>query len=69
MQHHPRLNFLFSLGSGLEEMEKEYAFLFNVALYKKISFLDQEFSNRLDHPPGREHLPFRAGIHRPHPGR
>jgi streptogramin lyase len=41
MQHHPRLNFLFSLGSGLEEMEKEYAFLFNVALYKKISFLDR----------------------------
>jgi hypothetical protein len=42
MQHHPRLNFLFSLGSGLEEMEKEYAFLFNVALYKKISFLDRQ---------------------------
>ena len=41
MQHHARLNFLFSLGSGLEEMEKEYAFLFNVALYKKISFLDR----------------------------
>ncbi len=42
MQHYPRLNFLFSLGSGLEEMEKEYAFLFNVALYKKISFLDRK---------------------------
>ena len=28
MQHHDRLNFLFALGSGLEEMEKEYAFLF-----------------------------------------
>ncbi len=40
MQHYERLNFLFSLGSGLEEMEKEYALLFNVALYKKISFLD-----------------------------
>ena len=42
MQHHERLNFLFSLGSGLEEMEKEYAFLFSVGLYKKISFLAQE---------------------------
>jgi formylglycine-generating enzyme required for sulfatase activity len=41
MQHSPRLNFLFSLGSGLEEMEKEYAFLFNTSLYKKISFLDR----------------------------
>ena len=42
MQHHERLDFLFSLGSGLEEMEKDYAFLFNVGLYKKISFLDQD---------------------------
>lgn len=42
MQHFERLNFLFSLGSGLEEMEKEYAFLFNVALYQKISFLSHE---------------------------
>ncbi len=41
MQHCRQLNFLFSLGSGLEEMKKEYAFLFNVALYKKISFLDE----------------------------
>jgi len=42
MQHHERLSFLFSLGSGLEEMSKEYALLFNVALYKKISFLDRK---------------------------
>lgn len=41
MQHYERLNFLFSIGSGLEQMEKEYAFLFNVALYKKISFLER----------------------------
>jgi len=41
MQHYEQLNFLFSLGSGLEQMEKEYAFLFNVALYKKISFLER----------------------------
>jgi 3-keto-disaccharide hydrolase/AAA domain-containing protein len=47
MQHFPRLNFLFSLGSGLEEMEKEYAFLFNVGLYKKISFLDRNAATAL----------------------
>lgn len=41
MQHHERLNFLFSLGSGVEEMEKEYAFLFSVGLTKKISFLER----------------------------
>ena len=35
MQHYERLNFLFSLGSGLEQMEKQYALLFNVALYTK----------------------------------
>jgi hypothetical protein len=41
MQHFPRLNFLFALGDGLEGMTKEYAFLFSVGLYKKISFLER----------------------------
>ncbi|HET8630634.1 MAG TPA: AAA family ATPase [Thermomicrobiales bacterium] len=41
MQHHERLVFLFALGSGLEELERDYAYLFNVALYKRISFLDR----------------------------
>lgn len=54
MQHHPRLNFLFSLGSGLEEMEKEYAFLFSVGLYKKISFLDRDSAIALITQPVRE---------------
>ena len=47
MQHYEHLNFLFSIGSGLEQMEKEYAFLFNVALYKKISFLEREAAVQL----------------------
>jgi len=47
MQHYEQLNFLFSLSRGLEELEKEYAFLFNVALYKKISFLDRDAINAL----------------------
>lgn len=42
MQHHPNLNFIFSLGSKLEEMAREYSVLFSMALYKKISFLDRE---------------------------
>jgi len=47
MQHYERLNFLFSLGSGLEEMEKEYSLLFRTAVYKKISFLDRGTTNAL----------------------
>jgi WD40 repeat protein len=47
MQHFDRLNFLFSLGSGLEDMVKEYAFLFSVGLVKNISFLDRNASNAL----------------------
>jgi hypothetical protein len=35
MQHHARLNFLFALGSGLEEMEQEYSFLFSVGGVRK----------------------------------
>ncbi|MBI4232944.1 MAG: ATP-binding protein [Chloroflexi bacterium] len=41
MQHNPRLNFIFSLGSRLEQMQSEYGLLFNIALYKEISFLDR----------------------------
>jgi hypothetical protein len=55
MQHYEHLNFLFSLGSGLEEMEKEYAFLFNVGLYKKISFLEQDAAVALITQPVKDH--------------
>ncbi len=55
MQHYERLDFLFSLGSGLEEMEKEYAFLFNVGLYKKISFLDRNAAVALITEPVKDH--------------
>jgi hypothetical protein len=54
MQHYERLNFLFSLGSGLEDMEKEYAFLFSVGLYKKISFLEQDAATALITQPVRD---------------
>ncbi|MEE8442507.1 MAG: ATP-binding protein [Dehalococcoidia bacterium] len=47
MQHNERLNFIFSLGSRLEEMQRDYAVLFNVALYKKISFLEPDAARLL----------------------
>jgi hypothetical protein len=47
MQHHERLNFVFSLGSGLEEMRKDYAFLFSVSMYRRISFLEPPAARNL----------------------
>jgi hypothetical protein len=55
MQHHERLNFIFSLGSGLEEMAKEYAFLFSVSLYHRISFLESAAARSLITEPARDH--------------
>jgi ABC-type branched-subunit amino acid transport system substrate-binding protein len=55
MQHYEWLNFLFSLGSGLEEMEKEYAFLFNGGLYKKISFLNHKAARDLITQPVKDY--------------
>ncbi len=54
MQHHPRLNFIFSLGSGLEELQKDYAFMFMVALYHRISFLEVAAARDLVTDPVRE---------------
>ena len=55
MQHFPRLNFIFSLGSGLEEMAKDYAFLFSVSLYHRISFLEPAAARALITQPVRDH--------------
>ncbi len=55
MQHYERLNFIFSLGSGLEEMAKEYAFLFSVSLYHRISFLEPAAARSLITEPARDH--------------
>lgn len=56
MQNYEWLNFLFSLGRGMEEMGKEYAFLFNVGLYKKISFLDRDATKNLITQPVYYHV-------------
>jgi hypothetical protein len=58
MQHSDRLNFLFALGSGLEEMEKEYAFLFSVGLYRKISFLTRDAATALITQPVKDYYKF-----------
>ncbi len=55
MQHFARLNFIFSLGSGLEEMEKDYAFLFSVSLYHRISFLEPTAARALITQPVKSH--------------
>lgn len=54
MQHFERLNFLFALGEGLESMTKEYASLFSVGLYKKISFLERDAAVALITQPAHE---------------
>jgi len=58
MQHYEQLNFLFSLGSGLEEMQEDYAFLFNIALYKKLSFLDLNAATALITQPVKDYYAF-----------
>lgn len=55
MQHAERLNFLFALGSGLEIMEAEYAFLFSVGLYRKISFLTRDAATALITQPVKDY--------------
>jgi hypothetical protein len=55
MQHHRRLNFIFSLGSSLEEMAKDYALLFSVSLYHRISFLEPADARELITQPVRDY--------------
>jgi hypothetical protein len=55
VQYDPRLNFIFSLGTGPQEMTKEYAFMFGVALYHRISFLEPEAARGLITEPVRNH--------------
>ena len=47
MQHNTSLNFIFCVGERLEMMRSQYALLFNVALYKEISFLDRQAAESL----------------------
>ena len=47
LQHANNLNFIFCIGERLELMQSQYALLFNVALYKEISFLDRKSAESL----------------------
>ena len=55
MQHHERLNFIYSIGSSLEDMKKDYALLFTVALYHPISFLEDTAARKLISEPVRDY--------------
>ncbi|MBN1975842.1 MAG: hypothetical protein JW918_00445 [Anaerolineae bacterium] len=61
IQYHSRLNFIFSIGSGLEEMRREYALLFNLCQYRKISFLDRDAAVALITKPVEEHYRYAPG--------
>ncbi len=61
IQHYPRLNFIFSIGSGLEEMRQDYALLFNPCQYRKISFLDRDAAEALITKPVEEHYRYAPG--------
>ena len=60
MQHYDWLDFLYSLGSSLEEMQQEYSLLFSVALYKQISFLGREPATELITKPVQSHYKIEA---------
>jgi hypothetical protein len=62
IQYHPRLNFVFSIGSGLEEMRQEYALLFNLCQYRKISFLERDAAEALIVEPVKEHYRYAPGV-------
>jgi Tol biopolymer transport system component len=47
MQDHPFLNFLFVSGAKLATMQREFADLFQTALYHEISFLDRDAAANL----------------------
>ncbi|HEX9924791.1 MAG TPA: AAA family ATPase [Anaerolineae bacterium] len=52
-----RLNFLFSLGSRVEEA-RESSQLFNLAVYRKISFLDHDYAEDLINKPIAEYYAY-----------
>ena len=47
VQQIDQINFIFSLGSRIEATERGSSQLFNLAVYRKISFLDQDYAEDL----------------------
>jgi hypothetical protein len=61
MQHEERINFIFSGTHRLEEMVGDYwSILFNVALYKTVSFLEEEEAERLIREPVKDYFDYDA---------
>ena len=55
MQHNPRLNFIFSVGTRVTQLQgRKFDVLFNTALYKEISFLDRQSAVALITMPVRD---------------
>jgi hypothetical protein len=54
MQHSRQLDFIFCIGERLETMQAQYTTLFNLALYKEISFLDRAAAELLITQPVRD---------------
>jgi hypothetical protein len=55
MQDHDRLNFVFCLGTGIEEISRDYAFLFSGSLYHRLSYLEPSAARDLITRPARGH--------------
>ncbi|MDX1520608.1 MAG: ATP-binding protein, partial [Anaerolineae bacterium] len=47
VQHSNRVNFIFSIGNRVEESNRLSFELFNLAVYRKVSFLEQDFAEDL----------------------
>ena len=59
MQHHGRMDFIFSGTHQLEEMSADYwSILFNIGLYHKISFLERHEAVRLICDPVKEYMKY-----------
>ncbi len=58
IQEQTRLNFLFTLGNRIEEARASSSQLFNLAVYRKISFLDPDFAEDLISRPAAKHYSY-----------
>ncbi len=58
IQHASHINFIFSIGNRVEEARQKTSELFNLAVYRKISFLDQDFAEDLITKPVAKHYSY-----------
>ncbi len=58
IQHSNRLNFIFSIGNRIQEDRHNFSNLFSLAVYRKISFIDQDFAEDLIIKPVTNHYTY-----------